>query len=288
MAPSISHLDDIQTSVFTDLARRFFVDPTSEKRFDLDDLSPIESVALARLTESVGTSIDELRTRTSDPVKLLALISDVLQARTLAEGRGTRVIERLSERGELRLAEYRVTFNNTFARFEQLGTRRSHVIDALQDPSVVQHTVAPGVEARFPGISLIAKLVEPKRSAPFVLLVQARRQGSDLVIQSAWRVPPKIAATSKRPLDMLRGFITEFGLRFSIGGREFVRFAMYEAFPIMANVGQPTDLIKIENPLNHSFVQTFALRVSPLNVAEIAIAYVIDIAVYEQFLRDLK
>ena len=55
MAPTLySRVDDIPTPVLTGLAKRFFVDPTSESRFDSKNMTREENDALARLCESAG------------------------------------------------------------------------------------------------------------------------------------------------------------------------------------------------------------------------------------------
>jgi hypothetical protein len=290
--PSIDQLDDIPASVLAKIASRLLIDPLSTATdYQLNDLSDSEASALDRVIRSLRTSVEAVSTQKSERVRLLSRISELLRDRALNEGREQRAVDRLGERGQLNLSDYAVMFDSrSWSVFEDLGERRSNIEESLRKADAVEHRLPePGQRPGFPALSLFGKVISPKQSQSFVMLVQSERKASTLVVTAAWRIPQYIATEHKRPSKMLEAFVGRFGLDFRAPDEApSERLIQYKEWRSQVSGEMPRNWIQVANPKDHNNFPSVTFHTAPNGVLKVTLAYVIDLDEYKRFLRSLK
>lgn len=260
------------------------------------DLAPSDTDAVA--PELRASVLDEVRRmlrlrRGDDSVeargRMLSRLNDELADQMLRPFGAEEVRSRAGLMGHLPVEMYEMRLSRVFRENQRLfGVKRHHIEEALREPGGVDHLAAKSVEPSLshPLSSLFAKRMGDVED-PFVLLVEARRRGHILEVDSAWRVYLSDVDTTdaRRPLDILRDFLRVYGLPFNAGP--------IHGATLLQNITVATPARKL---VFHAGADTFPggtarpFRLSFLigsnpNETEIYLAYAIDTG---QYTADLK
>jgi len=289
---------DFEPTLLASLARRLLgspLDATEAPRFE--ELSSPERHALFAIGEDVGISEPDIVASSKETTaRLLAEIVRLLNADVLSGERRQAAKTRLGNRGDLQPREYSVTFGPDFKHYEAIGVKRWHVEDAIRTPDAVEHLFPEKVaEGDFPAISLFAKFVTPERGSPFVTMAQTVRNGATLQVATAWRMPSDLLELSSidRPLDLLRRFVSRFGLPFSMFDNPRTNFIYYQTFALgeRARGFTAKELVSsfhVDHPKDHFFLSGSTFRVGESGLLEIAMAYFIDTTAYQASLKSQR
>jgi hypothetical protein len=210
---------------------------------------------------------------------LFQVLSGELRRLFLDEDEMKAAKARLGQRGDLPAPQYRVEFDPNFRSGPRhRGITRTYVENALYSPDDVQHLL----EDHFTdAVSLYVKRHSNKARPQdsYILLVQTRRVKDVQHVTTAWSLFPADVDFSgaKTPLDMLKAFVNAYGIDFHVGNQER-HFVLYETIPAEEKEIQTFHLTH-KGP----FEATQTIRRQG-NVAEVAVAYAIDI---ERYKRDL-
>jgi hypothetical protein len=279
--------DEIEWALAS-LIQRFLPQPRDEGPETLPgDLRELQDSTLAEIQARLG--IEPADQSAVTKAKILEFLAKELSEPVLRGARGEQAKIRLGQRGDLRLDLYKIEFDAFFHdTAEKRGIRKNHVEYALRHPDEAQHILPGRIKAEgFPAVSLYAKHHgDPRSTDRFTLLVQTERKGYLQHINSAWRVYHSDVNLSQvhEPLDILRAFVDVYGLYCRVNDSAPTKLFFYEAFPL-APGQQPTSILKFDSSQAATFDASFLVRVSPLGVVEIALAYVIDSARYMSDLR---
>lgn len=273
--------------VLASLIQRFLPQPRDEEPEALpNDLKELQDSVLAEIQGNL--KIEPSDHSTTAKAKILEFLTKEMSEPVVGGARGEQAKIRLGQRGDLRPDFYKIEFGDSFREAEKRGIKKSHVEDALRHPDEVQHLIPERIRAEgFPAVSLYTRHHGHQRSTDrFTLLVQTMREGYTQRISSTWRVYHSDVNLSQahEPLDMLRAFVDVYGLYCRVGTSVPAKFFFYEAFPLVPGQ-RPTEMLKFDAPQEALFDSSFLVRVSPLGVIEVAIAYVIDLGRYMSDLR---
>jgi hypothetical protein len=286
-------------AVLASLIRRFLPDPLSERaQLALSDLTADELKIFRQFAAELRHTAEEIVESPNLKTQMLTKMSAALSERVLAGGRGQAAAQRLGSRGELRPGLYKVKFERS-ERWEYIsGVRKAHVEDAIRQPDAIEHVHLPD-DSPFPRLTLVARRIQPKRNAPFITLIQAERKEDVLDVRAAWRIPETLPFLTMRQggddaerytlLALLRAFVDEFGVDLHLPNRPPTKFIVNEAIPL-----EHTSIEQLlSNALNvksQEFGLEFHLvslvRVSRLNVAEIALCYAVELKKYWKALQE--
>jgi len=125
----------------------------------------------------------------------------------------------------------------------------------------------------------------------YCLLVCTRWDGSNLFVDLAFRILTELTDEVKtlKPIILLQQLALKFGLTIRIG-KQLNKFIFRELIPVELS-GEPTKLIEVINPDNHSFTQTMFIKIEQKGdekVANCALAYCIDSDRYLSWLTGKK
>lgn len=244
--------------------------------------------------------------------KFLKFLAEEMRKYALSQTSIDTVRARLGQRGDLRPDLYQVEFHKSFYKFSELGTRRSHVEEALRRPDDIEHLLPDIItEGDRPAISLYLKR-HGKSDSPnrFTLLVQAWRQNDVQLVFEAWRIYHSDVDLSgaQTVLEALRSFIEVFGIPFRVGGSDPKKFFIYETVPFPTDQQEvssvevetttelspegykfrvkETEAVTLDNALLDNIFSTFMYRLNRTqSMTEIAIAYTIDTRQYWKCLQ---
>lgn len=194
--------------------------------------------------------------------------------------------QRLGQRGELATSQYNIEFSDNFKRFQNYGVKRADVKKTLTSPDLFQHLLREqDVDADQAALSVYVKK-KKIRQHESVLLVQAKRNGDTLLVVAAWRFFTKalVEPQPENASEYLEQFANYFGLEFSVADSLPKKFFRYEAYPMLSKHTQK--ILDIKNSENVSFDAFSLMRVSPLGVVEVSLAYVVNKNKYVQHLRN--
>ena len=116
------------------------------------------------------------------------------------------------------------------------------------------------------------------------LLVCTRSKDTNWFVDLAFRILPDLVdiVGTLEPLALLQGLALRFGLTIKIA-HQLNKFIFREAIPVKDWSDDPTKLVEVVNPSNHSFVQSMYFKIEQedtFNVANVALAYCIDTEEY--------
>lgn len=123
------------------------------------------------------------------------------------------------------------------------------------------------------------------------LLVCTRWDSGNLFVDLAFRILPELVDEAKTlsPIILLQQLAQKFGLTIRIG-QQLNKFIFRERIP-MKSPFEPTKLVEIINPDNHSFMQSIFIKIEQQggeNIANCALAYCIDSDSYLSWLAGRK
>ncbi|MDO8445008.1 MAG: hypothetical protein Q7T53_02715 [Deltaproteobacteria bacterium] len=249
-------------------------------------LHPLEATLLDEIRQRAKVSAGDLSQEAK--AKLLEIIVKEISQPVLGSTRAIEAKARLGMRGDLRPDLYQIKFGDSFKEDEKRGVRRSHVEETIHHPDKVEHLLPNRfTDAEMPSLSLYAKTMGKHASNDiFTLIVQTQRQADKQLVSSVWRVYHSDVDLShaSSPLGVLKAFVSVYAMDFYIGDKTPRHFLLYDTFNL-PHSGHPFKMIEVHNPGNDNFVSSFMFRISPLAVAEVAIAYVINTT---RYIRDLR
>lgn len=191
------------------------------------------------------------------------------------------ILARAGQAGRLSPSLYRIKFIGYFQVCISLGTKTSHVTDAILNADDVQHLEGKTGEKTF---SIFLKYHQGAAAKDsFWLLVLAHRDGRDLIVQNAWRVylSDVDLTTAKKPIDVLRAFANVFGLPIHAAGKVDT-FVANETVPIPP--GQVIRAYTVKGIKDKAYVSTTSGYNLP-GSHKIILAYAIDVSAYEKSLH---
>lgn len=155
--------------------------------------------------------------------RIYAFLSDALSNAALANTDVKNIKARLGNKGELRPSDYEIRINDDVVpMLEALGTKRSHVIEAILRPDKVTHLLNnANLEVQFRPTISIKSIDNRNPEDRFILLIHSVRDGNTQHIGSAFRVYPSDVdlTTASEPVDVLKAFVNKYGLTFQLGVR---------------------------------------------------------------------
>lgn len=159
------------------------------------------------------------------------------------------------------------------------------VSDVLQNPDAQQTINYESLR-----VELFSKRISYSIDEQY-LLVCTHTQDGDILIDFAFRLLTDLVheLRTTEPILLLQQFALRFGLTIHIG-HELSKFILMAAIPINPK-NTSSELVKVLNPQNHSFIQSFFIRISQQNattVANCALAYCIDVDDYLAWLNSAK
>lgn len=169
---------------------------------------------------------------------------------------------------------------------DQFHISREQVRQTVTSPDAHQIMKLDELELGF----FIKRITRP--DGDFFVLVCAHRSGDDWLIELGFKLLPEIVTGlgTLEPLIVLQQFAQRFGLGVRIG-HQFNRFIFREEIPLEQQATDPTALVQIVNPSNHSFIQSVLVRIDNQGgtpIARCAIAYAIDTDQYIAWLTGKK
>jgi len=113
----------------------------------------------------------------------------------------------------------------------------------------------------------------------YYLLVCTRWDGSNLLVDLAFRILPDFVEELRtlKPIILLQQLTLKFGLTIRVG-QQFSKFIFRELIPLKLS-DEPTKLVEVVNPENHSFMQSMLIKIEQegdTKIANCALAYCID------------
>ncbi len=125
----------------------------------------------------------------------------------------------------------------------------------------------------------------------YYLLVCTRWDGSNLLVDLAFRIPAELVDEAKtlKPIILLQQLALKFGLTIRVG-QQLNKFIFGESIPIKP-FDKPTELVEVINPENHSFMQGMFIKIEQQGdekIANCALAYCIDTDRYLSWLTGKK
>lgn len=253
---------------------------------------PLEQEALPEdeVTLDAKAELDSLFTGSGSPgskghnQEVLNFLYRQMASLAIPKGSTEQIKERLGSKGDLPSDQYKIEFGSTAKEFGKRGVSRKEVIQAIRRPDSVTHLLRG--EKKIEGASPISIYLKQSkwRGNQIFLIVQTKREGAVLQISTAWKVLSNDLHLGSpfNALEALQAFVEIFGLDFSIGSGTPHRFLLYDAIPILR---ETTELLHVLTLDKVSFVTSFMFRMSPVNVAEISIAYVINTTKYMEYLK---
>lgn len=217
--------------------------------------------------------------------KILKFLSDEMKNLVFNEVNFKQAKDRIGLKGDLSPKQYSIKFGDISKELNSRGIRNSHVEDVLHNPDYVEHLLrGVAVDLKDTPISIYAKEnLGNKKQDKFILVVEAKREGSTLQVSQAWRVYYSDVKLFQplSPVGILKSFVEKYGISFQIGDALPTKFCLYETISAPLSV-QPKDIIKINSERAQSFVANFLIKQSSLGPIEVGLAYVIDTLKYKQ------
>ena len=136
-------------------------------------------------------------------------------------------------------------------------------------------------------ISLFLRGIQKKDQDPHWFLVQTYRNGMTQIVQSAWRVFPSDVdlTNANRPVEMLKAFAETFGVPITVG-RTRSKFVASEFVLTGGAMGQDLEFeIKVEDVPGDFFMSVSHVKNSSRTLANVGVAYCIDMNKYKLALR---
>ncbi|MCK4273324.1 MAG: hypothetical protein KAW90_00420 [Dehalococcoidales bacterium] len=131
----------------------------------------------------------------------------------------------------------------------------------------------------------------PQAGDKYYLLVCTRWDGSNLLVDLAFRIPAELVDEAKtlKPIILLQQLALKFGLTIRVG-QQLNKFIFGESIPIKP-FDKPTELVEVINPEKHSFMQSMFIKIEQQGdekIANCALAYCIDSDRYLSWLTGKK
>lgn len=248
-----------------------------------EHLNEFQTKVLHEVLASLHVNRFDPTPRTS--ARIYRNLTEAMIKAALPRDRVSAVKARLGQKGLLPPRQYRVAFANTFRSAEQLGVRRSHVTEALQQPDQVEHLTSdasePGKSAT-EAVSLFSKDPRVSREQPFLLLILCKRKADLLEVWDAWRIYREDVAfqADATPLAILRQFIDTYGGEITVGGKTG-KFFLHET--IHAAVGEAKTEIAHGEGTGPTSIHMLTRHES--GKVEVAVAFALDLVRYATALR---
>jgi hypothetical protein len=162
---------------------------------------------------------------------------------------------------------------------KKFDLKRQNVIDTYTNSDKKQRLLADGLAIHF----------FLKQFDEYYLLVCGSKQSHepDLKVSSAYKLMRDFVSQQSglEPLDILKSLAMKYGLLIKIGNKQS-KFYFNELVPLHNVNG--TNTLGISNPLNHSFMQNFWIRINDNGyekVAQCALVYCLDTTEYVKSLK---
>lgn len=239
------------------------------------EVSSLLSVARGQLHISDSDSSPEAK------FKLDNLLSHALNEIVFARIDKKEVVKRAGAAGRLLPKQYTVNLPAAMTLFYGLGVRPNHIEDTILNPDVFQHLMTePANISPENRVSLFVKRTISKSADGFYLLVQTLRSGADQFAQAAWKIyiADMTDTIINEPLDMLREFVSRFGIPFTVNGKSYT-------FMDSSEFKRSSEVVIDFPPLQPNYFYTASSKVTGETIFEIGIVYGIDLGKYAENLK---
>lgn len=168
------------------------------------------------------------------------------------------------------------------------------VIDALTEHDKKEQINLPEIERSLLGSSSIEDLKVifylkhqvKKKGKPYLLIATRELQDGDTYVDFALKIYPEFIDLIEelKPIEILRELANAFGLMIRVG-KQYGKFIFKELQPLEVGSDQ-TSIVSIENPKNHSFIQSIYVKTDKIRSKIIcALAFCIDTSQYATWLH---
>lgn len=258
--------------------------------------------------ELVGSVLTEIRNRlqvlqTDRSVKtqsrIYALLSEEMSKAALVNADIEGLKTRIGDKGELHPSLYKVEFTKDIEKFEGLGVRRSHIIEAITHPDHSMN-IRPKLlqESRDPRVTLSIKFVTPNRVEDrFILIIISQRRGYIQTAELALRAyfSNVDLSNANDPLSVLRSLVDAYGMPFVLEDNTY-NFICNEVLEIdsrdskeLAQSLRTLDVQKNKQSIQYVVGGTTNLINKDGKImGEIVLAFVLDSMKYVETLRKHK
>jgi len=169
----------------------------------------------------------------------------------------------------------RIIFTDLFKKEcrDKFQITEDQVQQAITNPDKRQVANFDDLSLRF----FIKRMPEPQ--GEHYLLVCTRLEGSNLLVDLAFRILPELVEEVKtlNPIILLQQLALKFGLTIRVG-QQLNKFIFRESIPIKSSI-EPAKLVEVLNPKNHSFIQSMFIKIErqgDMKIANCALAFCID------------
>ena len=207
--------------------------PTPERTVAVQQPSSAHGPAkdlLAEARERLGLDQNDLSATARS--RLLALLGDQMANAVLGGADEGRIKQRLGQRGELPLDLYKIHFPEDFNELvAPRAITQGDVERVLNEPDDVEHLLTDITDGEAGSLYVKTYGEESSRNR-YTLLVDAKRQGDTLNVSTAWRIYHSdiVVQLAETPLGLLRAFVDIYGVPFSIGISQPVKFILHGVF----------------------------------------------------------
>lgn len=281
MLKTLSNLESSQAQlVLSKLTKSFVPTPYEAKEEIQDDLYK------AVLTEVLDKlQINKKPLDVKDHQKILSFLLDEMKSFTLGDEKVGNIKERLGEKGDLALSQYEIKFGDTAKFFKARGIEQSEIIKTIKHPDSFSHLLR-GQETN-KNLAPISIYVKRFRhiNEDLLLLVETKREGYTQLVSTAWKIFLSDVGTpaSNDVLSLLEKFVDIYGIELTIANSEKRKFFLYETIPMFLE--NNVKIFDVHARNEDDFWVSSVIRISPLNVIEVSIAYAINTTKYINDLR---
>jgi hypothetical protein len=281
MLKTLSNIEPhIAQRALSEITKKFIPSPTEHKE---DPHNSLHDAILSEIIEIL--KIHGEPTELNNSQKIIAFLLNEMNSLVLNERKIKNARERLGERGDLALTLYEFKFGDDTSKFKSRGIEKSEILKTVKNPDRFTHLLrGQEIDEGKAPISIYVRSFRFRQENIF-LLVETKRKGDVQLISTAWKIFPKdigMDLSDDNALSILKRFVDYYGIEFSIGNSYRRKFYLYETVPMNNNRG--TNILNF-NAGNIDFESSFVLRVSPLSLIEISMAYIINTTKYYKDLR---
>ncbi len=272
--------------VFAAVAKAILPNPAVETLFEQSSVpEELQKQVLAEIRTLLDISTEDSSNLAS--TRIYDYLTKEIRRHTIRHTRERLVKQRIGGKGLLPPSLYSIKLTDYFKGTSLAdGVSQIQVQRTIAEPFLVQHlSPSPNLERDTANLSLyVGNYDGPQQGHECTLLVITTRKGDEQQVYSAWIIfhPEVEIPRMTEPLQIFKSFVDVYGLYFRVGESLPRKFVLYDA---IVQRQTKTKIISIVNPENHDYRMEHMIRVSSLNVIEVAMAFCIDVDKYRATLK---
>lgn len=169
--------------------------------------------------------------------------------------------------------------NIIFSDLFKQNTRDLFKISESSARDVIEHpTDTQKIDYKDLSLTLYSKVINEN----LLILLLTEEKDGNCIVSFGFKIKPDLskAVFIKRPINILQDLMQKYGLTVNVGGKAMKIF-LSETVDLPASGS--VNIINVENPQNHSFIQNFLMKVNEKE-AELGLGFVLDTTEYIQWL----